>query len=581
MYQKILEIVEEEIDLENLKRTSNQINNYERNFSYKDFHKSASFCFNKFRESGISEVRKITLPSDGKTTYLDHIMPEAWDIEDAILKIVEPEVPEPILADHKKEALCVANRCAPTPKNGVIAGVISEEGMKNGADIKGKIVFIQHHHPKTIRREVIKRGGLGIISSYSEGYADLPDGTWWINGWGGGPGWYHTQEDKKIFCFSLPPRKGNYLAGLLREGRVRVKALVKSKIYDGSIDTITGLLRGQKDEEVLLLAHLYEPFLNDDAIGGAALIEISRLLSSLIKKGALAPLKRGMRFLISQERHGFVQFFQEKERRGGILAAINLDTISCDYRKVGFPINVRMNPASQPFFGDLLLQNMARFSLPPSYPYRIERGNFSDDTFIADKTIGIPVNWLWINPGKYHHNSLDAFDRITDWNLSKKIIALITTYTYFLAVASKKEISYLKNLLLIEAKINILEESGRLINDIFREKISQEEATARLNFTSSWQKERMLSLKKLNPKEETKGLEEEIEEITEGEKKKILSLPMQKEKAATEKKSGLTEKERIAENMIIGRRGVGFPFSLARVPYEQRVNKPEPEIADS
>ncbi len=597
MYQKILETIEQEIDLENLKRTSNQINNYERSFSYRGFHKSASFCFNKFRESGISEAKKISLPSDGKTAYLDHIMPEAWEIQDASLKLVEPEVPEPILADHKKELLCVANRCARTPKNGIIAEVVTKEEMKNGADIKGRVVFIQDAHPKTIRPEVIERKGIGIISSYSEGYLDLPDGTWWINGWGGGPGWYHTKEDKKIFCFSLTPRKGNYLAELLRRGRVRVKALVKSKIYDGSIDTINALLPGQKDEEILLLAHLYEPFLNDDAIGGAALIEIARLLSNLIKDGKLSPLKRGIRFLISQERYGFAQFFQEKERREKILAAINMDAISCDYRKTGKPINVRINSASCPFFGDLLLQNMVKRALS-SYPYRIERGNFSDDTFMADNTIGIPVNWLWIDPGKYHHNSSDSFDVITDWNLSKRIIALVATYAYFLASMGKKEITYLKSLLLIEAKINILEEGEGLINNIAENKIDREEAIGKLNFLSSWQKEGLISLKRLNPQEKTKDLEEEIEKTTEEEKlqcglcrgriyptrgldKPVLGSPVLNTGQESSPYRGnsytieLTRRERIAENIIIERKGVGFPFSLVRVPFEKRRNKPE------
>ena len=563
MYQKILQIIEREFNLESLKRNSNQIYNYERNFSYENFHKSADFCLNQFKESGISDVEKISISSDGETTYLDHIMPEAWEIEDAVLEIIEPKVFDTILANYKEEVFCVANRCAPTPKDGIIAEVVSYEEMNSVRDISltGKIVFIQSAHPKTIRKEVVKKGGIGIISSYSEGYPDLPDGTWWINGWGEGPGWYKIKEEKGIFCFSITPRKGDYLTKLLKKGAIKVKALVKSKIYRGSIDTISALLPGQRKEEILLLAHVYEPFLNDDAVGGATLIEIARLLNALIKNGKLSPLKRGVRFLISQERYGFAQFYQEKERRDRIMAAVSLDTISCDYRRTGKPINVRMNPASSPFFGDLLLQNMAKNYLS-SYPCQMERGNFSDDTFIADKTIGIPVNWLWTDPGKYHHNSLEAFDRITDWNLTERLITLIATYAYFLASLDKREINYLKNLLLIEAKINILEESNRLI--------SYNEAIERLNFNISWQKARFVSLKKLSPKEKTEDLEKELEKISEEEKRKVLSL-LPKERVGEKE---LTKKEKIAENIVIERITPGFPFSLARVPFEQRRNKP-------
>ena len=582
MYSEIFKIIEQEFDLENLKRNSNQIYNYERDFCYQGFHQSADFCFNQFKESGIS-VEKIPLSADGKTTYLDHTIPEAWEVEDAFLKIVEPKIPDVILAEHKEEAFCVANRCTPTSKDGIIAEVVSAEEMKNGADIKRKIVFIQNAHPKTIRKEVVKKGGIGIISAYSEGYLDLPDGTAWINGWGGGPGWYHTKEDKKIFCFCITPRKGNYLAELLKKGRVRVNALVKSKIYDGSINTINALLKGQKNEEILLLAHLYEPMLNDDAIGGAALIEIARLLNKLIKDKKVPPLKRGIRFLISQERYGFAQFFAEKKNRKKILAAVNMDAISCDYRKTDKPINVRMNPASSPFFGDLLLQDIAKNYLVP-YPYRIERGNFSDDAFMPDKTIGIPTNWLWTDPKKYHHNSEDSFDRITDWNLAKRIISIITTYAYFLATVDKKKIACFKNLLLKEAKINILEESSKLISN----KIGYNEAIEKLNFNIFWQKERIISLKKLNLKEKTDDLEKELEKISDEEKKRIsinsppsLSSPSMGEEVGGGESSELTKEEKIAENIVIERKGVGFPFSLAKVPHLQRRNKPEPEITDT
>ncbi len=448
--------------------------------------------------------------------------------------------------------------------------------MKNGAPPKGKIVFIQHYHPKTIRKEVVKKGGIGIISAYSEGYLDLPDGTAWLNGWGGGPGWYQTKEDKKIFCFCITPRKGNYLAELLKKGRVRVNALVKSKIYDGSINTINALLKGQKNEEILLLAHLYEPMLNDDAIGGAALIEIARLLNKLIKDKKVPPLKRGIRFLISQERYGFAQFFAEKKNRKRIIAAVNMDDFSTDYRKTDKPINVRMNPASSPFFGDLLLQEMAKRYLAP-YPYRMERGNFSDDTFMADKTIGIPVNWLWTDPEKYHHNSEDSFDKITDWNLTKRIINIIATYSYFLAAVDKKEIASFKNLLLKEAKINILEESTKLISD----KIGYNEAIEKLNFNISWQKERIISLKKLYPGEKAEDLEKGLEKIADEEKKNLKSSPSMGEEVGGGESFNLTRKEKIAENIVIERKGVGFPFSLSRVPYEQRRNKPEPEITDT
>ena len=559
MYHGILELVEREFNLESLKRTSTQIYNFERHFCYKGFQKSALYFTQELKRAGALGVKKKDLPADGETTYLDHIMPQAFDVESATLEIVEPkEIPLKLLANHKEEPFCVANRCAPTPKEGITAEVISEEKMKKGEDVKGSIIFTQYFPPQAIEKEAIQKGSIGIISAYSAGYLDLPDGISWANGWSGGPGWYHTIEDKKIFCFCISPRNGDYLAKLLREKRVKVKAVVKSRIYNGSIAEVTGLIQGKEDREILFLAHLYEPLLEDDAIGGAALIEISRLLSNLIKEGKLPPLKRGIRFLASSERYGFAHFFADKRKREKIIAAVSLDAIGNDPKKTGFPVNIRMNPASQPFFGDFLLENMAKFYLS-SYHCQIERGNFSDDTHMPDKTIGIPTNWVWVSPGKYHHNSMDAFDRIIDWNLAGKIITLVASYAYFLAVADKEKMNYLKNLALREAKIKILEESKKLMGEITKEK------GEKFDFSCSWQRKRFLSLRKINPKEKIDDFEKEIEKIAKEEKSKI----------AEEALLSLTVKEKAAKNMIIERKSVGFPFSLAKVPFSQRVKKPK------
>ena len=71
MYKETLKRIEKEFNLERLKRLSAQVYVWERSFSYENFSKSAEYCFEQFRETGVSRVRKIPLSADGATTYLD------------------------------------------------------------------------------------------------------------------------------------------------------------------------------------------------------------------------------------------------------------------------------------------------------------------------------------------------------------------------------------------------------------------------------------------------------------------------------------------------------------------------------
>ena len=82
--------ISEEFDLTGYKRISTQTANYESSFCYKGFRKSAHFCAKELKRAG-ANVDIISLPADGKTAFLDHILPEAFDVREAHLKLIEPE----------------------------------------------------------------------------------------------------------------------------------------------------------------------------------------------------------------------------------------------------------------------------------------------------------------------------------------------------------------------------------------------------------------------------------------------------------------------------------------------------------
>jgi len=546
-----------EFDPVRFKKISEQIAGYESSFCYKGFRKSAFFCAKKLKQAG-AEVKITALPADGKTSFLDYILPQAFDVNSACLELIEPK--KLVLANLKEEPFCVANRCGSTPEGGLMAEVIEAERLDK-EDIKGKIVFTKDVHPKEIRSRVVEKGGIGIISSFSRG-PDLQDSTWWANGWGSGPGWYLLKEDKKIFCFSISPGKGEYLKSLFRKGRkAKARVEVSSRIYAGKIHTVSGFLPGSSAKEITFLAHIYEPMITDNATGAAALIEICRILNVLIKKGEIPPPRRGIRFLLSMEKYGFAEFFSGKENRKKTLCAINTDSISTDIRKTLRPVSLRINPSSHPFFGDFLLEDLTRKFLSPFYPWKIEKGNFSDDTWICDGTVGIPVNWLWSHPGKYHHNSLDA--KTVDFNLARNIASIIATYAYLLAAGEKEAGDYLRQVSFYGARKRRL--------DFYQQLSSQElalnDARIKRAFFAEYIQKGIHSLEKFGFNADV--LSKTIKEEEKSEWKRV------KGRFKPSTKKSLSPKDKTAKNIIPKRRGVGAPFCLVNIPFSKRRFRPE------
>ncbi|MFA6716905.1 MAG: hypothetical protein WCS27_16115, partial [Victivallaceae bacterium] len=405
MYKTLFPKFKSTFDLEKFKYDALNIHEREKTCSYCDFARAVEYCAEELRDAGAAEVRKISLKADGKTAYMDYIMPEAWDIEAARLEIIDDRLPvsERLLADFGDNALCIGNRSAATPESGIDCEVVP---WGNGKDIKDKIVFTTEK-PAHIYSAVADAGGAGIISAYSPAANECPDDTYWLNGLAS-PGWYHTKEDRKIFCFSLTPAKGAFLAKILSRGPVKVHALVKSRIYDGKIYTVTGRIPGKSESEIALFAHIYEPFIPDDSAGAAALIAICRTVNTLLGSGQIPALEKSIRFVISMERYGFAQYFRNPRNRRKMLCGVNMDSICHNSKIVGILPQLRLYPDSMPFFGDLLLKDIID-ECAPEFTYVEAKGNLSDDTFGSDRKIGVPTNWLWTPSGIYHHNSNAVF----------------------------------------------------------------------------------------------------------------------------------------------------------------------------
>ena len=351
----------------------------EKRVCHGDFARSSEWLAETMRHAGFERVERIAHPADGETVAYDAIMPEAWNLEDrAVLKVVSPwPEAERIIADSDEIAYAAATWCGPTPDEGSTGELILFD-PEHPEKACGKWVFCETVPSGGINQPLAHAGALGIVATdFKQGWRD-PDSTRWMNGQGQW-GWYYVKEDLRLPIFIITARRGMKLKNELLNGRkVVLHGVLKARIGKGEIYTVTGVIPGESEEEYAIFAHMYEPFLSDDASGVAAGIEIGRML-----KNSGLKLKKSLRVVFSMEHYGFLAYLAMKTHH--IKAAMNMDMpASLMYRDLGLPLHWRMSAVSLPFFGDQL---MLKILEECEGELRIDSrpGTLSDDTMAGEQ----------------------------------------------------------------------------------------------------------------------------------------------------------------------------------------------------
>ncbi|MFH1613388.1 MAG: MqnA/MqnD/SBP family protein [bacterium] len=428
MYQEIFNILKKQISGEKIKNTLSKIFSSDKYFSFDNFEKTALICANLMKEYGLKEVEIIPFKTNEK--YGDWIMPPYWKAEQAELKIIFPI--EYNLADYQKNPHSLIMFSSPTPSEGIKTEVVLFEDLKNYSLLKGKIAFTDKS-PHEIENVVLNNGGIGIISdNIPENKIEnrenfIPDATVWRNDCFG----YFKKQTG--FGFSISFEKGKLLRNLLKqEEKVVVYAKVKTEITDGKIYAVTGLISGETKQEILGIAHLYEPGANDNASGVSVLIEIANLIKKLGKP------KRGIRLFFSFELFGIMAYLSQK-RNHSIIAGINLDMVGEDQEKTKSILRMISTPAPVPYFTNYLLKKLLFdiANLDSSFKWA-EKSFDVLDNIISDPMIGIPTQSLINWPDLYYHTSLDTMDKVSEKMLFNSGL-IAGTYLSFLSKSGFKE----------------------------------------------------------------------------------------------------------------------------------------------
>ncbi|MEM3693189.1 MAG: DUF4910 domain-containing protein [Candidatus Bathyarchaeia archaeon] len=452
------------------------IHDYDRWSSFDRHHEAALYCLRKLEEYGL-EGEIFELPADGEKLYGDWVMPRAWKAKSAKLTLLLESKGEGDgkgevkLCDYNEDPCSLVIYSKPTPPEGVTAELVMVDGGSKaqdyeGLEVEGKVVFTRDS-ARASRLEALRHGALGVVSDYLpviDYYRppmELPDCRYWDRFSSGFGGWGMKKGDPEFWGFVLTPRQGHWLRELMRKGRkLQVHAEIDASFYDGSIDVVTGWIKGETDEEVLINGHLYEVGAIDDASGCGLAIEVLRCLNSLIRSGRLKKPRRGIRMLFTYECMGTMGALLERpELLQRTIAAITLDCVGGKEALCRAFLGLSRNPHAQSSYTDTLLRLILEHSTRADkmlVNWR-EVPFLKADNMIADPSIGIPCPLLIEYPYTFYHSSMDTPDKIDPRRLAW-IGRAVATYAYFIANAGEVEAQWLVSEVLNEAQRAMLDE---------------------------------------------------------------------------------------------------------------------------
>jgi aminopeptidase YwaD len=530
MFKGIQKAVTEEYSGLRAREYVAEISQYHRIQASPGFRAAAERCRELLAEFGVpAEV--LTFPANEKTSYWAIPMFQEWEATEATLHLVEPAEKAKKLADSDEVKCSLIQRSVPVD-NLEFEVVLLEDGEEEaeykGLDVQGKIVLTKGDLDRVRELAVDRHGAAGILF---DGMSEMPpvrqridmaDVLQYKSFWWRRPG------EKKCFGFVLAPRAGDGLRQLIksqiRDGKrpVRVRAKVTSRLYDGQIEVVSARIPGETDEEVVVVAHLChpQPSANDNASGSAAALELARTLQRLIDGGKLARPRRSIRLLLVPEMTGTYAYLATHEDQiPRMVAGINLDMVGQNQNLCGGVFIIEHTPQALPSFAADLLerlreewtegaQNPAGSAAYPLFRHTTTPFSGGSDHYIlSDPTVGVPTPMLIQWPDKFWHTSEDTLDKV-DPHMLAVLGGLATTYTYFVANAGQREVTWLGQEMLARFRARLAHAVQGALTDVLATKDGKDLAQGaahlerKVEFAADRQREANRSLLRLAPQEE-------------------------------------------------------------------------------
>ncbi len=412
---------------------------------------AADYVRDQAEASGLQGVRIERFPSDGKLWYsTDKTLPK-WTVRSASLRLVEPLSKHLVSWVENPIVLASNSRSADVEAELVDVGEGVQPSDYDGKDVRGRLVLASSPQGEgrieaVHRLAVLERGAVGVISYRGYSLDDFPDLITWDH--------LRTLElegKSSTFGFCITKRMGWELKRLLEKGeRVVLHAKVDADLSAGEYGVVTGHIPGTdfSEQEIWFVAHVDHclPSANDNASGGAGILEAARALHTLYESGTLPRPRRTLRFFWVPEINGtyaYVSRYLEETRRA--VAIINMDMVGEHQKLCGSTFRVTGTPDSTPsFFNDLLKANldfMLAHDIQPNEdfldpfavvsplgardPWKAEVTPYSggsDHYVFMGGVLNIPATMLGNWPDYFYHSSGDTPDKSDRTQLKRAVV---------------------------------------------------------------------------------------------------------------------------------------------------------------
>jgi aminopeptidase YwaD len=439
------------------------------------------------------DVKIDTRPLNGEFKIWTWEFPLAWNITSAELSVIHPE--ERLVTSFDENAVCVYNKSAGTPREGVVGELIYvEEGLKDSdysdLDVDGKIVLANGPGEDVANLAVRKYGALGVITNFLRPHPPVKTRK-------GTPDLIQDSSiraiDKKLWVFSISYNHFKYLKNLLDRGKVEVRIKINAEfIDDGVLETIVAKIPGTKlaDEEILVIPHIchHRPGANDNASGVGVAVELAKVIQQAIDKGDIERPLRTITFIMGAEMYGALSYLDRNwSRRSKLVGGFCLDMLGEDQEKTKAGVEISSIPDSFPnFLNDhikTLFEDVERKALyfqsnaNRTYKYDAKTVNFrynvsqftpgSDHLIFDDSSVGIPVIQFGHWPDIYYHSSGDVIEMVSPEELKRNGTALGIALLN-LANAGEKQAHTFINHVYTQTLKRISDNSGRARDQLYK-----------------------------------------------------------------------------------------------------------------
>ncbi len=423
------------------------------------FSRAAEYIASKAKEYGLEQVQVERFPADGQKTYYTLKSTPGWEAAGAELWETQPNKTKIADYDEMHVALADYSRSADVTAPLADVGAGASPSDYEGKDVKGRIVLAGGPVAAVHKLACDERGAAGILS-YQQNQV-----TGWSGDYADNVRWGHLSpynaDNKFAFMISLRHAR-EYQQRLARGEQVLLHAIVKAEMKPSNYEVVTAVLPGSDaaGEEIVFSCHLchQKPGANDNASGAAAILEVARALTTLIRRGEMERPRRTIRFIWPPEINGTVAYFAEHpEIVRRMKAAVHCDMVGGNFAITKSVLHVTHTPASLPssvntvadIFAEYAINGAAKAAAGAGFADALISPEGSKDSFVADITpyemgsdhdvyqegsFRIPTIYLRDWPDVFIHTNNDTPSNI-DATKMKRSAFIAAASGYFLARA--------------------------------------------------------------------------------------------------------------------------------------------------